>query len=509
MSTMLSLFATAETIPAVRSVIESVYRLDELVEIKDMLTEKPDATAFHIIVRQKDGIRQTIDWYNVSPPYLLPEEIPFNDQNLLGLVFARLGNFEKACEYLEQNVLLLNDVRILHRLQNGSPVDPAQLTSDFSAFEEYRFCHNSAILHHYAASERSFDPDKTRYFYREALNSAPNGEYYAFTARHFATFLTDTGDLLQAETTLQQAIPMALSDDAPPELKAGLCQVWMKKLVVPYDTALLDNLKNTLWEVLQHYRKQARETEEALLLIDAAQVANYAESFSESLGYINRAVDILRKEGLIELLAQALHRRGILLYTWAKNGNAQFFRPALDSFQEAMKTFNREDAPDVFADIQQYLGVIYSEMPDEEQKRSIWAGVSASAFQQALQFYNKKEYPYEYAMVCNNYANALGKYPAAVHTDNYEKALFYYSEALDVRSAAAWPYERAVTLLNYVEACWHLNLAGNGSNQALFEEMNDKALEALELTPDPKIRDEARLQIEKLEALRLVLDAEN
>lgn len=508
MNAMLTLFAPVEMMPALQSAVASVYRLDELVEIKDLLLEKPEASAFHLIIRQKDGIRQTIDWRNVSPPYLLPEEIPLNEHNLLGLVFARLGNFEKACEYLEGNAVLLNDVRILHRLQNGIPVDPSQLTSDFNAFEEYRFCHNSAILHHYAASERSFDADKTRYFYREALNSAPNGEYYAFTARHYATFLTDTSDLQQAETILQQAIPMALSDDAVPELKAGLCQAWMKKLVVPYDNALLDNLKNTLWEVLQHYRKQERETEEALLLIDAAQVANYAESFSESLGYINRAVDILRREGLVELLAQALHRRGILLYTWAKNGNPQFFRPALDSFQEALKTFNREDAPDVFADIQQYLGVIYSEMPDEEQKRSLWAGISSSSFQQALQFFQKETHPYEYAMVCNNYANALGKYPEAVHTDNFEKALFYYNEALEVRSAKAWPFERAVTLLNYVEACWHLNIAGK-SNQALFEEMKTKTREAFELTTDPKMREEARNQMEKLETLRLVLDAEN
>ena len=509
MNTILTLFAPAEHMPAIRDIIASVYRLDELVEVKDLLAARPEPSAFHLVVRPKEGIRQTVDWYNVAPPYLLPEVIPFTDSNLLGLVFARLGNFEKSATYLENNTVLLNDVRIIHRLQNGAPVDPAQLTSDFEAFEEYRFCHNSAILHHYAATERSFDADKTRYFYREALNSAPNGEFYAFSARHYATFLTDTGDLQQAESMLRQAIPMALSDDATPELKAGLCQVWMKKMVVPYDPVLLEDLKNTMWEVLEHYRRQGRETDEALLLIDAAQVANYAESFSESLGYINRAVDILRREALVELLAQALHRRGILLYTWAKNGNPQFYRAALDSFQEALKTFNREDTPEVFADIQQYLGVIYSEMPDEEQKRSLWAGISASSFQQALQFYNREQYPYEYAMVCNNFANALGKYPQAVHTDNFEKALFYYNEALDVRTAAAWPLERAVTLLNYVEACWHLSLEGNGSNQALFEEMMYKTREAYALTSDQKIREEARSQMDKLENLRVILEAEN
>ena len=108
----------------------------------------------------------------------------------------------------------------------------------------------------------------------------------------------------------------------------------------------------------------------------------------------------------------------------------------------------------------------------------------------------------------NAQMNALTKYPEAVHTDNHEKALFYYTEALEIRTATAWPFERAVTLLNYVETCWHLNLAGNGSNHALFEEMLAKTREALELTSDPTLRQEARQQLEKLETLRLALAAE-
>lgn len=505
---MIVLFTTADLRANIQQIIDAEPRLNELVRVADLLEEKPEPCAWRLIVRAKSGIAQPVDWYNVLPPYLLPEEIGFNADNLLGLVFAKLGNYEKAYQYLANNQVLLNDIDIINCLQNGIPVDPARLTSDFKPFEEYRFCHNSAILHHYAATEGNFDADKTRYFYREALNSAPNGEYYAFTARQYAIFLTDLGELLQAEHLLQDAVKTALSDDAVPELKAALCGVWMKRLVVPYDTSLLDSLKNTLWEALQHYQKQGREVEEALLLADAAQVANYAESFTESLGYINRAVDILRKAEMPELLAQAQYRRGILLYTWAKNDNPQFFRGALDSFQEALKVFSREEAPDVFADIHQYLGVIYSEIPDEALKKSIWAGVSSASFQQALNYYGKETHPYEYAMVCNNYANALTKYPEAVHSDNHEKALFYYAEALDIRTATAWPFERAVTLLNYVETCWYLNLTGNGSNRALFEQMLEKTQEAQRLTNDPAIVGMAQQQLKKLEQLRVALEQE-
>ena len=505
---MITIFTQSELVTELRQMIASEPRLDELVTVADLLDQKPEPSGYHLIVRKKSGIVHPIDWYNVLPPYLLPEEIELNAANLLGLVFARLGNYEKAYTYLHDNQVLLNDIDIINCLQNGIPVDAARLTSDFKPFEEYRFCHNSAILHHYAASEHSFDADKTRYFYREAMNSAPNGEYYAFTARQYAIFLTDLGDLLQAEHLLDDAIKTALSDDAVPELKAVLCGVWMKKLVLPYDVDLLGNLKNTLWEVLQHYQQQERRVEEALLLVDAAQVANYSGSFAESLGYITRAVDILRKEEMPELLAQAQYRRGILLYTWAKNDNPQFFKGALESFQEALKVFTRDETPDVFADIQQYLGVIYAEIPDEVKKKSIWAGISSASFQQALNYFNRDEHPYEYAMVCNNYANALTKYPEAVHSDNLEKALFYYAEALNIRTAADWPLERAVTLLNFVETGWYLNLEGNGSSRAHFEQMLAYAQEAEQLTNDPAIIGEARQQLEKLEELRVALEQE-
>jgi tetratricopeptide (TPR) repeat protein len=504
---MLIVFTTADLYPQVQSIVDSIPRLNELVTVKDILDEKPEPSAYHLIVRSKSGIVQPIDWFNVLPPYLLPAEIDFNADHLLGLLFAKLGNYENAYDYFHGNQVLLNDIDIINCLQNGIPVDTQRLTTALGEFEEYRFCHNSAILHHYAATEGSFDTDKTRYFYREALNSAPDGEHYAFTARQYAIFLTDCGELLQAEHLLEDAIKTALSDDAIMEMKAVLCGVWMKKLVVPYDTALLATLKNTLWEVLQHYQQQGRPIEEALLLVDAAQVANYAESFAESLGYITRAVDILRKVDMPELLAQAQYRRGILLYTWAKKDSPQFFRGALEAFQEALKVFSRDETPEVFADIQQYLGVIYAEIPDEVKKKSIWAGISSGSFQQALLYYTKADHPYEYAMVCNNYANALTKYPAAVHSDNLEKALFYYTEALAVRTAADWPLERAVTLLNYVETSWFLNLEGkNGSDRSLFDQMVEHAQEALVLTNDPAIIKEAEAQLDKLAELRVALE---
>lgn len=506
---MIYIYTTEEHIPLLRDIIAGEFRLDELVEVCDLLKNKPAFHAFHLIVKPQKGIFQTIDWQNALPPYILPEEIPFSQENLLGLVYAKLGNWERVQTLLADNHALLHELSFIGRLKTGEVMDTSELHSDFQPFEEYRFCHNAAIVHHYAADETRFDAAKTAYFYQEAIKTALDDEHAAFSSKHYASFLADTGNLAEAERVLLQCLPSVLSDEGLLEIKTAQTQVWMKQLTVPYDPVLLEKLKQTLWDVLEQYRKHGREVDEALVLMDAAQIANYTESFAEALGYINRAIAIFQQAELAELYAQAHHRRAMLLYTWAKSGNPQFFKGALDSFKEAVKVFSRENTPDVFADIQQYLGIIYAEMPDEELKRSMWAAVSNSSFLASLAYYQKEKFPYEYAMVCNHYGNALTKYPAAIHSDNIEKALFYYNEALSVRLAVPYPFERAVTLLNYVEACWHVNLAGNGSNRALFEEMEAKTREALSLTNDPNIHEEAGQHLLKLEALRQALDDED
>ena len=278
-----------------------------------------------------------------------------------------------------------------------------------------------------------------------------------------------------AENILLAAVDYALSDDAKTELKNALVAVWMKKLVVPYDKPLLAHVKNTLWDILQTFEKQGRALETAMTLVDASHIANISDSFAESLGYISRAIDIFRKEEATELLGNAQYRKATLLYTWAKSGNPQFLKGAMDAYQQALKVFNREDTPSVFADIQHHLGVIYSEIPDEIKKKGIWASVSSSSFNEALNFYTEEDYPYEHAMVCNSFGNAMTKYPTAIHSDNYEKALFYYQKALTIRTADKYPIERALTLLNFLEASWQVGSGTKDSDAHRFRDMIAKA----------------------------------
>ena len=121
---------------------------------------------------------------------------------------------------------------------------------------------------------------------------------------------------------------------------------------------------------------------------------------------------------------------------------------------------------------------------------------------EALAIFSKEAMPYQYALVCNSLGNALMKYPAAIRSDNYEKALFYYNEALEIRTPQHYPLERSLSLLNYLEASWNADNATNEQNPERYADMWQKAEEVIVLNAPPQLAEEAREHIQKLLKLK-------
>jgi tetratricopeptide (TPR) repeat protein len=482
----------------VQKAIASEDRLHELISLVPLPTAHADA------VIDQGQIHLSVDWSDTTPPVLLPHPLTFSPAQLLSWVFVRLGNWEKAYALGEradpayrESMETMNDIRL------GVPMSlPRAVSTNGTSFGQYRAMHNQAIAMHYGHITQEVDLGAIYQCYQQAFEMAPDPVHQAFTAKHFATFLLDQQYLDQANDYLGKALALAEDHTARVSLLAVQYQVWLQKLTVPYDPVLLERTKQAIWEVLTDAEKQGEHLKAGLTLLDAAQVANFTESFSEALGYINRAVNIFQQEEVPELEANAQYRKGVLLFTWAQNGNPQFYKGAMLAYQEATKMFNQENAPYIFAEIQHHLGVIYSEIPDEVKKKSIWAAVSSSSFKQALEFFTQESYPYEYATICNHYANALTKYPQAKLGDNYRKALGYYREALKIRTPQVYPYERALTILNYLEACWLVGEDDPQEQKALFAEMQAKAKEIDQLVTDTALRAEARLHLEQLAQLK-------
>ncbi|MCU0427370.1 MAG: hypothetical protein MUF71_17275 [Candidatus Kapabacteria bacterium] len=542
--------SASDTLSRVRSIIASVDRLDEVVTVEEisprMFAEShsesgSSAVALPSLLVDESGIRHTLDWANATPPYLLPDCIALQTETLLACVFARLGNWEQVHALLaNQHTELYAEFDVVNRLQNAIPLAPVlkphhiRFADDTKPeFEQYRQLHNAAITLHYGTYSNADSSDDSERglneivnFYECALQAAPSVAHMAFTTLHYATLLLDVGEPEKADALLQTALQAAFGETAFGEtakfaLKSVQNSAWLAQLTVPYDEARLERLKTQLWETLQFYERSGQSLQAALVLVDASQIANYLNSFSESLGYISKAIHILEHEELPELLGTAFYRKGTLLFTWAKQGegNPQFYKPAMQAYQDTLKIFDRDTAPQLFADVHHHLGVIYSEMPDDPQKRHIWAALSSSSFKEALNFYTKEAYPYQYAMVCTSIGNAFTKYPEGVRTDHYEKAIEYYREALTVRSAKDYPEERALTLLNFLEASWYVsqgtqaneaqneaqNRAWSEANEAHYQEMLRAADEIPRLTASPHLVQEAEQHRKNLDMLKAAI----
>lgn len=497
---MLTIYASETHHPWLRDIIAREERLDELIRIVDYLEERPVPSADSLVVRD-DGIYPPADWYDVLPPYLLPEKLDRRPEYLLALLFHRLNNYERVFYYLADFDPSLNaELDIVNRLQHGLSIYPEDLVSHYSEFEEYRLMHNHAIVRHYGVEEA--DTEQTMYYYLQAIESAPTGEWRAYSARHFGALLTDLNEPDDAARLLRVGLASAETEEGRTALRHALSQARLNGLKEPYDAGELGDLMRDLNTVLQAYERQDRPMETALVLLDAATVAHHDERWSEGLGYLNRAIGLLEGLDAPALVADANLRKGMLLFAWARAGNPQFYRPAAEALARAARTFTKQESPLVYADIQHRLGLVYAEVPDEAKKKGMWAAVSSSAFQEALGILTREDHPYEYATVCNHYGNALMKYPAARLTDNTEKAQYYYQQALDVRDAERFPHERSRTLLNYLEAQWHLGMPEDRFDADRYRDMRARAEEVIAISPDPKLADEARNHLDRLGVLK-------
>ena len=498
---LLTLVAPPEMAAALEAVLHREPRLSELVQV---VSEASAAPVGSVLTVDAAGISSAVEWSESLPPLVLPQPLPYTEENLLALVFLYLGNWEKAYEYAASNAVLHHDFDRLNRLQAGVAVEvPAAPINDVGSFEHYRRWHNRAVVLHYGQLTQFADAADLQAAYQRAIAHAPAADWQAFSAKHYATFLLDNGQLDEARQLLADALNLPLDAAAHHELLAVETGVLLQQLTVPYDTDLLAELKDKLWQTLTYYEQQQRPLQAALTLLDAAQVANFSDSFAEALGYLNRATTLLSHEDAPELLANAQYRKGVLLFTWAQNGNPQFYRGAMTAYQQALQVFTRNEAYPVFAEIQHHLGIIYSEIPDEVKKKSIWAAVSVSSFNQALEYFTRETHPYEYATISNHYGNALTKFPLAARSDNFAKALGFYREALAVRTARAYPYERALTLLNFLEAAWQVNLENDPDPEVLLAEMTAYAEEIPQLVEDAALVEEAQQHLLRLETVVL------
>lgn len=422
-----------------------------------------------------DNIIFPIDWYNAMPP-LFFSSLPLQENSLLGILYSKIGDVEKALHYLKDYPSTSSIAEALYALQYGLTINQAWVQRLLTE-KDFLHYHNTAIALHYGTDNL----DEAKNYYEQAIALDMDKEYRAFTIKHYALYCIDRGNVVQAEKLLNDALQTSLSFEATIELKAVLLSIWVKENRVEHT----EKIRTLIQEVYSYYEQTEQVLRKALLLMDASYLADSSNQFSETLQAVEKAILLFQAEQQQDLWINACIRKGTLLLAWAKSGQPQFYQPAVKVFQEVLQMIDREEYPHIFAEVHHHLGVIYAEIPDEIRKKSLWAGVSVSSFNEALQYFTKENYPYEYALICNNFGNAYTKYPVAVLSNNFDKALEWYTEALTIRTQEQYPAERARTLLNYLEASWYAT--NENDEMEKLQKLKNIAQEIYTLTDDAEI----------------------
>lgn len=487
---------TDQSPETIREALSNIEGLNEAVKV--LPVSEVDEEQNHLVVT--DLMTASIPWDSSEPPILF-ERVPFSVNDLIAILLAKLMYEAEALDFCSNETLKYTiSCRLQMRDLNHRVVSPS--SGDSNYFES----HNYAVLTHYAG--HLYNGIATDRQYEIALEDAPGGDYAAFTAKNLTTYLMDSGQTAGAEQLLRDHLDKVSSKIAYNYLKLDLINVLMASRLLPYNKEQAEEIKSLISEALPYFEAKKAHWAVATLFMHASEIANYEKSYAESLSYVTKVIDIYDEQGFPEFLASAYLRKGTLLYTWAQDGNPQFYQAAIDTYQKGLQTFTREDAPAIHAEIHHNLAVIYAEMPADEKKKSMWSAFSATSFKESLDFFQKATFPFEYAMVANNYANALLKYPPAKIGDNVEKAIFYYLEALEVRTADQYPVERAHTILNYLEACWQVNNVNKNMEHARYKDMLAKAKEIKSLTDDQQLLNDAQSHLDQIAALGLAIMTE-
>ncbi|MEM1001070.1 MAG: hypothetical protein AAGH46_00300 [Bacteroidota bacterium] len=490
---MITILTTIEHYGQVKEYINSVDRLDELVYVSTENDHK-----FPVRIKIKDNLLECpIDWLDQTVPYSFPA-LDLDCNNFLAFVFYSLGNHQKAFEYIDEHEPIFNHLIIATYLQFGYIISNDLLKS---IKDHLNFC----ILNHYGNVEKRMNYESLYKAYSELINSSTDPELKAFSLKHFTNLLLDNNDFNYAEILIKSQLKTKLSKPAEIALKSQLASALMGQLKLPYQEDALDAISQLQRECLEYFEEEKDLIKIGMLSIEAAEIANFKGVYIESKNLLNQAIGIFKQEDIPELLGEASLRKATLLYKWSKNGSPQYYKPAINAFQDTLKLFKRNSHPEKFADIHHNLAIIYSEIPASSEEKAIWSAFCASSFKEALSVYKKETQPYEFAMVCHNYATALLGFPEAKLHNNLDKAFGLFENALDIRTKQEFPLERSLSLLNQLELMWLMHNENSDDEYANYEIMLHKANEIKKIAADPTLIAKADEQIEALENLKTVL----
>lgn len=225
-------------------------------------------------------------------------------------------------------------------------------------------------------------------------------------------------------------------------------------------------------------------------LIALSQFQETQQNINEAVASFEKALSIAKSSNSKQL-SYIYASLGDLQLKAAQFGDISQYSFAQHSYQQALKTILRENDAQRYGLCQMNLGIIYAEMPIRDVKRHVYAGLAQTAFTEAMQVFNKFDDPYQYAMVCTNFANAMLRLLPDIDKERFDKISFYLFEALNIRKSNQFPEERAITICTLLNLYFHRIETAEEIDYQWLNEMKLMSDEIISLTSNTFLVDNA------------------
>ncbi|MGB0271951.1 MAG: hypothetical protein ACPGAJ_08580, partial [Schleiferiaceae bacterium] len=165
--------ASTENQASLHKIIETEFRLSELVELVDKGAE-------HCHIRlENQNIKVIPDWADNNFPILITDQ-KFDPSIFLAIVYFKLGNTEKAIKLIDEDHELFSLLYLYGLIQNGFDIRQDVLAQFWQKIEEPNKCLFTHHLGIYDSIEGQLD------WYTGVINALPEGtaKYYLIHQRN-------------------------------------------------------------------------------------------------------------------------------------------------------------------------------------------------------------------------------------------------------------------------------------------------------------------------------------
>jgi tetratricopeptide (TPR) repeat protein len=193
----------------------------------------------------------------------------------------------------------------------------------------------------------------------------------------------------------------------------------------------------------------------AQLLGDLAEMQVLDDNPDAAIRSLRDALTLIDRYSLPDVRAHLALRLGMLYHERAEGRRAMLLE-ASKCYQEALRFYTRETAPEIYALAQNNLALVYLAMPLTEASDQLRKGIAVQALREALTIYTRETHPDLWSRTQLNLANALQYLPSANLHDHLVEAVGLYDELLATRDPRRDPAGYARILANQGNALAHL-----------------------------------------------------